>query len=353
MIPRGIKMETMPLLVNGKVDRQALLAHYEQSQTNNTFTFTESDLTGHDIQASAKNATLHLLRAVADVIGDATHKPGLSDNFFHIGGDSVNMVQVISILAEEGYTLDITVFLKATNLAEIATNIIPLSLKERLPRNQERHVKYTREDLKNEQKDTIIDIVSRGFFEKEPTCVLMGIPYEDIVQFLRINWLDFLQSNLSFVTKDKSGKIIGACLNLDARFVPTEEPDMSSVGESLLKVLEFIEVIEQPLLAAHIPPEKGKFIHTFMLATVNDLSPQESVKAALFMEEEVIKIGQQKHYEGIFTVNTNKVTQIIGNQLDYEIVSTIQINQYEDSQGFRPFTAALDDHIVKVAIKKI
>ena len=44
------------------------------------------------------------------------------------------------------------------------------------------------------------------------------------------------------------------------------------------------------------------------------------------MEEEVIKIGQQKHYEGIFTVNTNKVTQIIGDQLDYEIVSTIQVN---------------------------
>jgi len=44
------------------------------------------------------------------------------------------------------------------------------------------------------------------------------------------------------------------------------------------------------------------------------------------MEEEVIKIGQQKYYEGIFTVNTNKVTQIIGNQLDYEIVSIIQVN---------------------------
>lgn len=44
------------------------------------------------------------------------------------------------------------------------------------------------------------------------------------------------------------------------------------------------------------------------------------------MEEEVIEIGQQNHYEGIFTVNTNKVTQIIGNQLDYEIVSTIQVN---------------------------
>jgi hypothetical protein len=44
------------------------------------------------------------------------------------------------------------------------------------------------------------------------------------------------------------------------------------------------------------------------------------------MEEEVIDLGQHKHFEGIFTVNTNTVTQIIGAQLGYEIVDTIQVN---------------------------
>ena len=287
MIPKGIKIEAMPVLVNGKIDRQALLAKYEESQTKNTFTFSEFDLAGHDIQEKAKSATLHLLKAVALVVGDATHKPCLSENFFDIGGDSVNMVRVISILAEEGYTIGITDFLKSANLAEIATNIITLSLKERLPRNLERHVKYTKEDLQNEQKEIVIDIVSRGFVEKEPTCVLMKIPYEDIEKFLRANWLDFLQSNLSFVTKDKSGMIVGACLNLDARYVPNEEPDMSGIGEDTLRILEFIEVIEKPVLANHIPPEKGKFIHTFMLATVDGLSAQESV--------EVVKIATKNN----------------------------------------------------------
>ena len=45
------------------------------------------------------------------------------------------------------------------------------------------------------------------------------------------------------------------------------------------------------------------------------------------MEEEVIDLGQHKHFEGtVNTVNTNTVTQIIGAQLGYEIVDTIQVN---------------------------
>ena len=43
------------------------------------------------------------------------------------------------------------------------------------------------------------------------------------------------------------------------------------------------------------------------------------------MEKEVIHLGQQKQFEGILTVNTNKVTQIIGDQLGYEIVNNIQV----------------------------
>ena len=35
-----------------------------------------------------------VLEAVAAVVGDTRHKPGLQDNFFTIGGDSINIVQV-------------------------------------------------------------------------------------------------------------------------------------------------------------------------------------------------------------------------------------------------------------------
>ena len=45
MLPKLTKLATMPLLVNGKIDRQALFQRYEDSIASNKFSFSESDMT--------------------------------------------------------------------------------------------------------------------------------------------------------------------------------------------------------------------------------------------------------------------------------------------------------------------
>ena len=47
------------------------------------------------------------------------------------------------------------------------------------------------------------------------------------------------------------------------------------------------------------------------------------------MEMENIRYGKLRGYEGIFTTNANRLTQHISRILGYQILSTIQVNQYE------------------------
>ena len=48
------------------------------------------------------------------------------------------------------------------------------------------------------------------------------------------------------------------------------------------------------------------------------------------MEMENIRVAKARGFEGIFTTNANRLTQHIARILDYEILSSIQINQYMD-----------------------
>ena len=69
------------------------------------------------------------------------------------------------------------------------------------------------------------------------------------------------------------------------------------------------------------------------------------------MEMENIRVAKSRGFEGIFTTNANRLTQHIARILDYEILSSIQINQYMDADGHHPFADAPDDLVTEVALK--
>ena len=76
-----------------------------------------------------------------------------------------------------------------------------------------------------------------------------------------------------------------------------------------------------------------------------------TLQVTLFMELENLRYGKLKGYEGIFTTNANRLTQHISRILGYQILSTIQVNQWEDTNGSRPFAEAPDDLVTEVALK--
>ena len=87
--------------------------------------------------------------------------------------------------------------------------------------------------------------------------------------------------------------------------------------------------------------------HTFL----RDLSTSENVKVVMFLEQANLRHAQARGYRGVFTTNANRLTQLISRSLDYTILSSVHVNQYEDDQGRRPFASAPDDLVCEVAIK--
>ena len=52
------------------------------------------------------------------------------------------------------------------------------------------------------------------------------------------------------------------------------------------------------------------------------------------MEQENLRLGRAGGFQGIFTTNANRLTQLISRSLDYQILSSIQVNFKEHTDTF-------------------
>ena len=238
---------------------------------------------------------------------------------------------------------------------------------------------YSSEVLAEDHKEIVMDMISRSFADKGDLTTLANVNYDHIKDQMEVLWHSILAANLSLVVRDSAGKLIGSCINFDARSEEAEplcatsafsramtdeerreerkkrrrdrEAAADTEDEVPLSVVDFLEVIEAPLKEAHLPQERGRYIYTSMLGTARQLSAAENVRVAVFLERENLRHARQLGFRGVFTTNANRLTQEISRQLDYTILATVHVNQYEDDHGRRPFASAPDDLVCEVAIK--
>lgn len=137
MVPQVIILENIPLLVNGKIDRQTLLKTYENTNNNDDYSY-QVDIDYQGVPISKMKAAQALFETVASVLGrSARNAISTSANFYEIGGNSLNSIFTISRLNEQGYhisksfkfltrfdfyyvyVLDIGDFISAMDLGEV------------------------------------------------------------------------------------------------------------------------------------------------------------------------------------------------------------------------------------------
>ena len=56
------------------------------------------------------------------------------------------------------------------------------------------------------------------------------------------------------------------------------------------------------------------------------------LQVAIFMEQENLRLGRARGFQGIFTTNANRLTQLISRSLDYRILASIQVVVEEHTQ---------------------
>ncbi|XP_050082455.1 mycosubtilin synthase subunit C [Anopheles aquasalis] len=368
MIPQVIILDAIPLLVNGKIDRQTLLKMYESTNNNDDSQIEiEYDYTG--VPAGRMATAKDLFETVGQVIGrSARAKISLASNFYELGGNSLNSIITVTQLCGKGYPISITTFIGAKNLGEVLDKICTDEhaldkFREQqfgagAVRNKEEVASFdytmnlTAYPLALEHKKDTIQIITSSFFEKadleqwlKPQ--IYETDYRDILEDI---WTVLIEKGLSFIVKDETGRSVGVSLNFDAR----DEPEVT-VTSKLLIVFEFLEFVEGPIRDTKLPQGTNQILHSFMMGTCAELSAQENIEAMHFMESEVLKLAQRRNFAGIFTTNTNPLTQQLGsNVYHYETMLDYQVNQYVYSaDGSRPFGAAPDSQRAIVHWKDI
>ena len=160
-----------------------------------------------------------VLESVSAVCG-GDNKPSLADNFFSLGGDSINMVQVVGLLQEEGYHITLTSFVASSSLLDIVRSLSSQPIFEEDLTNMMScldSTNYTSRELGEEDKEVVMDMISRSFADKGDLTTIASVSYDNIREQMVILWQSIQLAGLSLVILNKQDEVIGSCINFDAR----------------------------------------------------------------------------------------------------------------------------------------
>ncbi|KAH9629901.1 hypothetical protein HF086_008192 [Spodoptera exigua] len=313
MIPQVIEVESIPLLVNGKVDRQALLKMYENTN-NNDDSEIPLELDYSSVSPSDMQAAKVLFETVGEVLGRAARGAiSVRAGFYELGGNSLNSIYTITRLRDKGYYIDISDFLGASNLGEVLSHMTTSPQQD-----DDGKELFSAEPLADEHKKEVIEMIVSSFYNKAELEQFLKheIDTNDYAVLISDTWPALIDAQLSVVLKNSSGVPVAVALNFDAR----DEPDVESEETG------------------------GTILHSFMMATAESLTPRENVSAIRALEHATMNIAKERGFHGVFTTNTSPLTQQLGTDvLGYQTLLDYQINQYVDPNGDRIFGKAPDD----------
>ena len=119
---RALGVERLPLTLNGKVDRVALVAQYEELAG-------EGYPAGEqDILPPSNPVEEALCRVYAEVL--RRNEVGRNQNFFDLGGDSIKAILLINKLRQQGYTVQVGDVLRYPVVHDLALKTEPLAIHE-------------------------------------------------------------------------------------------------------------------------------------------------------------------------------------------------------------------------------
>lgn len=156
MTPQVMIVDDIPLLVNGKIDRQSLLKMYDNLNNNGN---DECEFDFIDVQRNETRKAMILFETISEVIGKSARATiSLKSNFFALGGNSMNSIYTIAKLRDRGYSIDITSFISAENLGEILSEMKDVEgiIERRCSISIGNEVKLAVEPLKMEHQDEAV-----------------------------------------------------------------------------------------------------------------------------------------------------------------------------------------------------
>ncbi|CAL8104334.1 unnamed protein product [Orchesella dallaii] len=350
-------VDNIPLLVNGKTDRQRLLKMFEK-QLNHKEEF--EDWNTLDIPETKVHETKVLFRVMAEVTGTSveTLAENIDNSFFNVGGTSLNAVTVVVKLRAHHLFISLRDFVHAKNIRHI---LLAVSMMEEQVESEESLESASRADshvtnrfsinaLQETDKEEVLHTISYSFSKKGDLEAYTKSSYEEFRMMIESIWTELVSKGYSFVLRRaKDEKCIGVSLNFDVY----DEPEKIEASQGIAYCLDMLEFIESRQ-RQKLPKGRGKLIHSFMMGTPDDVDEGESVAAVEAMEDHVLRMAHEKQFMGVLTTNTNPLTRQIDLDIHgYEVLNEYQVNKYIAPDGTKPFLMAPDSFVVVCCWKQI
>lgn len=302
MVPDIMMVSDMPLLVNGKVDRQTLHKWYKDRKSCQVCEAQSMESLPEDKRSMA----VVVLSTAEKLIDLPTGTLQLSDNFFEIGGDSVKGMMFVGRLHDAGYNVEVPDFI----MAETFKDVVMASRREgEVESSFDAHEEYTVVQIM-ESRDpyALMHIIADTFATKaDMERHLTGVKPELYIQMLTPIWDDVLKSQESYVVIDDDGRVVSGAINFDLETEPRIQ--FPSPLRAIAAMLERAEGIAKQIIA-----EKGiskkETLCSFLMATDISLPFKENVRLMNIMEEEMLKFARRGNYKCIMTANASLVTQV-------------------------------------------
>jgi hypothetical protein len=71
--------------------------------------------------------------------------------------------------------------------------------------------------MTEDHEKVVVDMISRSFADRGDLTTLAHVSYDNLFEQVEILWSALLAAGLSLVVTDDADRIVGACLNFDAR----------------------------------------------------------------------------------------------------------------------------------------
>lgn len=108
MVPHyWVSLDSIPMLPNGKVDRNQLPSPKERALDS-----------AKDYVAPVTDEQKCLSQVWSRVLG--LERVGIYDRFFDLGGDSIKAIQIVALLQEEGYSLNVKEIFRSPTIESLA-----------------------------------------------------------------------------------------------------------------------------------------------------------------------------------------------------------------------------------------
>ena len=155
MVPKVCILDEFPKLVNGKVDRQQLIRNYVESTEDVNIEITDKELADQGLDIQHWDVARTVLKTIRNIVkASKEDHVRLDDNFFEIGGNSINSTMAVSMMKDQGLDIDVEDFVKAKSLRELILN---------RKSDHGSSLKFKLRTLKPEDKEVVANMIAQTY----------------------------------------------------------------------------------------------------------------------------------------------------------------------------------------------